>query len=146
MRIAHLRLERYGPFEALDLPLDPTPGRVNLIVAPNGYGKSVIRRAIGEFLFGIEARTPMTFRFGTEKMRILADVEQDGGVRRLVRRKGNGNTLALLDGPEILPGDAKRMLGDATETIFRELFGLDNDASGDQKGNQPAKTGSIRTA
>jgi uncharacterized protein YhaN len=125
MRLANVRLERYGPFEALDLPLDPTPGRVNLIVAPNGYGKSVIRRAIGEFLFGIEARTPMTFRFGTEKMRILADVVQDGSDRRLVRRKGNGNTLALLDGPEIPPDEGRRMFGGADETVFRELFGLD---------------------
>jgi uncharacterized protein YhaN len=125
MRLAHLTLERYGPFESLDLPLDPTPGRVNLIVAPNGFGKSVIRRAIGEFLFGIEARTPMTFRFGTEKIRILADVQQDGATRALVRRKGNGNTLALADGTEIQPDDAKRMRGDATETVFHELFGLD---------------------
>ena len=78
MRLAHFRLERYGPFEHLELPLDPTPGRVNLIVAPNGYGKSVIRQAIGEFLFGIEARTPMTFRFGSERMRLLADVVHDG--------------------------------------------------------------------
>ena len=125
MRLAHLRLERYGPFEDLDLPLDPTPGRINLIVAPNGYGKSVIRRAIGEFLFGIEARTPMTFRFGTEKMRIRADVVQDGSVRSLVRRKGNGNTLALLDGPEVSSEDAGRMRGGANETMFHELFGLD---------------------
>ena len=53
MRLARLTLERYGPFERLDLPLDPMPGRVNLIVAPNGFGKSVLRRAIGDMLFGI---------------------------------------------------------------------------------------------
>jgi uncharacterized protein YhaN len=125
MRLAHFRLERYGPFEQLDLSLDPAPGRVNLIVAPNGFGKSVIRHAIGEFLFGIEARTPMTFRFGTERMRLLADVVYDGGVRSLVRRKGNGITLAQADGTEVRPEDARRLLGGADETVFRELFGLD---------------------
>ena len=65
MRLGTLTLERYGPFETLHLPFDPAPGRLNLIVAPNGYGKSVIRTAISDLLFGIHARTPMDFRFGT---------------------------------------------------------------------------------
>ena len=125
MRLAHVRLERYGPFEQLDLPLDPTPGRVNLIVAPNGYGKSVIRHALGAFLFGIETRTPMTFRFGAERMRLLADIIHDGTTLSLVRRKGNGNTLATTDGADIAPAQQTRLLGGANETVFRELFGLD---------------------
>jgi uncharacterized protein YhaN len=125
MHFGNFRLERYGPFEQLDLPFDPAPGRVNLIVAPNGYGKSVIRRAIHEFLFGIEARTPMTFRFGTERMLLKAEVTQAGTTRSLVRRKGNGNTLALSDGTEIPPDETTRLLGGANEAMFRELFGLD---------------------
>lgn len=125
MRFQGFRLERYGPFEQLDLPLDPTPGRVNLIVAPNGFGKSVIRRSIGEFLFGIEARTPMTFRFGSERMRLLADVVQDGTTLSLVRRKGNGNTLAQANGPEVSAEAARRLFGGADEKLFHELFGLD---------------------
>ncbi len=125
MQLGHFRLERYGPFEHLDLRFDPAPHRVNLIVAPNGYGKSVIRRALGDFLFGIEARTAMTFRFGTERMRLLADVTQNGATRSLVRRKGNGNTLASSDGSEIPPDETRRLLGGADATIFQELFGLD---------------------
>jgi uncharacterized protein YhaN len=125
MRFETFRLERYGPFEQLDLPFDPTPGRVNLIVAPNGYGKSVIRRAIAEFLFGIEARTPMTFRFGTERMHLKADIAQNGTSQSLVRRKGNGNTLALADGTELPPDETRHLLGGANESVFQELFGLD---------------------
>ena len=124
MRLGRLILERYGPFEQLDLPLDPTPGRVNLIVAPNGYGKSVIRRAIGELLFGINGNQ-MGFRHGTDRMRILADVVEGDTVRSVVRRYGSGNTLAYVDGEDIPAQDARRMFGDVNETTFIELFGLD---------------------
>ncbi|HET6308243.1 MAG TPA: AAA family ATPase, partial [Rhodopila sp.] len=103
MRFGSFRLERYGPFEQLDLPFDPEPGRINLVVAPNGFGKSVIRRSILEFLFGIEARTPMSFRFGTERMRLLADIHQHGATQSLVRRKGNGNTWAYAHGGDVPP-------------------------------------------
>jgi uncharacterized protein YhaN len=125
MRLGTFQLERYGPFEQLDLPFDPMPNRINVIVAPNGYGKSVIRRSLGEFLFGIEARTPMTFRFGTERMHLRADVVLDGITRSLVRRKGNGNTLAFKDGGEVPVDETRRLLGGADATVFQELFGLD---------------------
>ena len=125
MRLAHVRLERYGPFEQLDLPLDPTPGRVNLIVAPNGYGKSVLRHGIGEFLFGIDSRTPMSFRFGTERMLLKAEIQHDGGTDSLVRRKGNGITLARVDGTLVQPDEERRLVGGANKAVFQELFGLD---------------------
>jgi uncharacterized protein YhaN len=125
MRFGTFRLERYGPFEQLDLPFDATPGRVNLIVAPNGYGKSVIRHAIRDFLFGIEVRTAMSFRFGTERVFLKTDIHQDGATRALVRRKGNGNTLAGPDGTELPPHEASRLFGGTTEKDFQELFGLD---------------------
>lgn len=125
MRLRTVTLERYGPFETLDLPFDATPGRLNLIVAPNGYGKSVIRTAIGDLLFGIPERTPMDFRFGTERMRLLAEVTSPAGSLSLVRRKGRGNTLALADGSAVAPETLRQLLGSADLALFRELFGLD---------------------
>ena len=126
MRLASLTLDHYGPFEQLKLELDPTPGRVNVIVAPNGYGKSVIRQAAGDLLFGIPERTPMDFRHGTERMRLLADVAGPGGTRSLVRRKGRGGTLTV-DGVAASPEFSRDLLGTATRDVFRELFGLDTE-------------------
>ncbi len=125
MRLASLTLERYGPFEHLTLPLDPAPGRVNLIVAPNGYGKSVMRQAIGDLLFGIPERSPMSFQHGTERMRLVAEVADGERTRCLVRRKGRGNTLADVDGEPVSVDEARRLLGGADEALFRQLFGLD---------------------
>lgn len=126
MRLAHLCLERYGPFERLDLPLDPRPACVNVVVAPNGFGKSVLRSAIGGLLFGIPNRTPMGFRHGTEGMRVVAEVVAvPDGPLRLVRRKGHGNTLSLADGTPVPPGECSRLTGGADRVVFDELFGLD---------------------
>ena len=126
MRLASLTLDHYGPFERLDLKLDATPGRINLVVADNGYGKSVIRQAVGDLLFGIPERTPMDFRHGTERMRLLADVTGVGGTRSLVRRKGRGGTL-LVDGAVASPEFLRELLGTATREVFGELFGLDTE-------------------
>ncbi len=126
MRLAHLCLERFGPFERLDLPLDPRPGCVNVVVAPNGFGKSVLRSAVGSLLFGIPNRTPMGFRHGTEGMRITADVVTvPDGPLRLVRRKGHGNTLSLADGTPVPSDECSRLIGGADRAVFDELFGLD---------------------
>ncbi len=126
MRLASLTLDHYGPFERLDLAFDPTPGRVNVVVAPNGYGKSVIRQAIGDLLFGIPERTPMSFRHGTEQMRVLAEITGPGGARSLVRRKGRGGTLTV-DGAAASPEFVREALGTATREVFTELFGLDTE-------------------
>ncbi len=125
MRLASLTLERYGPFDRLTVPLDAAPGRVNLLVAPNGWGKSVVRQAIGDFLFGIPERSAMSFLHGTERMRLAGEVAAGSQVRSLVRRKGRGNTLAEADGAPVPADEARRLFGGADETLFRQLFGLD---------------------
>jgi uncharacterized protein YhaN len=63
MRLRRLLIEQYGNFECLDLALAAEPGRINLIVAPNGAGKSVLRQAFHDLLFGYGPKTRMNFRY-----------------------------------------------------------------------------------
>ena len=49
MRLTSFTLENYGNFRRLELHLDPDPGRINLIVAPNGAGKTVVRTAFRDW-------------------------------------------------------------------------------------------------
>lgn len=126
MRLARFRIENYGPFEAKELEFDTRPGTVNLVIAPNGAGKSVLRQALRDLVFGIPAQSPMSFRFGYKGMRLLADVvDVDGTTISLGRRKGRGHTLIDEDGAEVPEAVLTRLSGGADDKLFQRLFCLD---------------------
>ena len=128
MRLVSLILDSYGPFLNQELTFDPTPGRINLLVAPNGAGKSVLRGAFSDLLFDIGHQSPMTFAYPAARLRLTARVRlEGGGTRVLMRRKGQGNTLS--DGAEpIAPEDLRGLLGGADQDLFEALFALDSHA------------------
>jgi uncharacterized protein YhaN len=80
LRLKTLKIERYGCFEDTTLNFTTEPGRINLVLAPNGAGKSVLRHAFHDLLFDIPLRSPMKFRFGNYKGMALraAAVASDG--------------------------------------------------------------------
>src|SRR5690242_12796469 len=119
MRIAEFTLERYGPFDELRLSLATEPGQITLLFAPNGFGKSVIRRALGDLLFDFPHHSPMAFRFAAPQMRLHARlIAEDGTARTVIRRKGRGNTLT--DGAEtpVPLEDLRRLIGKADRPLF----------------------------
>nr|WP_294506619.1 AAA family ATPase [uncultured Rhodopila sp.] len=128
MRLTALILNKYGCFDDERIAFDPRPGVLNLLVAPNGAGKSVLRTAFGDLLFGIHGQTPMAFRFGYPGMRITADIlQQDGSTLTIGRRKARGNTLTAADGSELDPAVAGALLGARDRLLLERLFALDTD-------------------
>lgn len=124
MRLGRLRLLRYGCFEAADLALDPV--RLNLVLAPNGAGKSVLRQAFADLLCGIPLRSSMDFRFGVAGMRLLAEaVLPDGRALAFGRRKGQGNTLIDADGAPLDRAVLDAATGPVDRALIERLFALD---------------------
>jgi uncharacterized protein YhaN len=79
MRLRRLLIEQYGCFEHADLHFATEPGRITLVVAPNGAGKSVLRQAFHDLLFDIPLQSPMQFRFGYPRMALRAEaIAADG--------------------------------------------------------------------
>lgn len=79
MRLKRFRLRNYGCFTDLDLQLAAEPGRITLITASNGAGKSVLRQAFHDLLFDIPMQSPMKFRHGYAGMTLHADAEAADG-------------------------------------------------------------------
>jgi len=147
MRLLSLTLENYGIFQAQRIAFDPTPGRINLLIAPNGAGKSILRNAFCDLLFGIHGQTPMGFRYGYGRMRLMAEaVGPDGTPLVFGRRKGQGNTLIDADGATLDPAELAVVLGHTDRTLVERLFALDTERLREGGKELLASNGSVADA
>ncbi len=131
MRIRELKLIRYGKFTDRTLALPHQDRDIHLIVGPNEAGKSTVRTAIGDWLFGIPARTPLAFLHPMPDLRLGGVLEQRPGADTLPpfafdRTKGNKNTLRTpID--TVLPDTALQpWLGSMQAAAFNRMYALDH--------------------
>ena len=72
MRLQSLELIRYGRFTDRSLNFPPSHCDFHLIVGPNEAGKSTLRRAVAELLFGMPLRSEMDFVHPLAELRLGA--------------------------------------------------------------------------
>lgn len=129
MRIERLTLERYGHFTDHEIEFGGDEACLHVVVGANEAGKTTALNALGDLLFGIDARSPYNFRHDYKNMRIGAVLHRSDGRRLSVhRRKGNRNTL-LDDHDRPLEETALApFLGGADRLVFDGLFGLTHES------------------
>lgn len=132
MRIRELKLIRYGKFTDRSLALPPNDQDIHLIVGPNEAGKSTVRTAIGDWLFGIPMRTPLAFLHPMPELRIGGVIERRGAGSAkgefLVfdRTKGNRNTLRTPEDTPLPDGVLQSWLGSLQAQAFNRMYALDH--------------------
>lgn len=154
MRIRELRLLRYGKFTDRLLALPHAPQDIHLVVGANEAGKSTMRRALSDWLFGFPMRsTGMDFLHPMQDLRLGGIIEDntasreehssgqnaatgstetgassDGQIRSLnfERRKGQKNTLRTPADEPLPDSTLREWLGSLQADEFRRMYALDH--------------------
>ncbi len=125
MRFRRLLLERYGHFTGAALDLPPA-ARLHVVLGANEAGKTTALAAIGDLLFGFEARSRFGFLHDQASLRVGAELEAGDGVPlAILRRKGRGQTLTSPDGAPVAEAQLAALMGGVGRGAFETMFGLD---------------------
>ncbi len=128
MRIARLDLIRYGKFSDRQVDFPPArPGApdFHVVVGANEAGKSTLRCALSDLLYGFPRSSPFAFAHKLSDLRLGAVLCHGEERLEFQRRKASTKTLRG-PGDELLKDDAlDGYLAGVPRDHFEKMFGLD---------------------
>ncbi|SAL55417.1 AAA domain protein [Caballeronia turbans] len=128
MRIGKLELIRYGKFTDHAVEFPAVELDFHFVVGPNEAGKSTIKNAISELLFGMPHSSPLAFVHPQSDLRLGASIETSGETFAFHRTKSRKSSLNAPNG-DALPADAlAAFLGAADKGFFEQMYCLNHEA------------------
>ncbi|GCD98208.1 YhaN family protein [Embleya hyalina] len=125
MRIDRLDLIAFGCFTDRHIELG-APG-VHVISGPNEAGKSTVRHALDQLLYGMDRQTSYDFVHAMRDLRLGALVrDEHGRVLDVVRHKRDRDPLTRADGSVLAEAELTRLLAGVGRDDFRQVFALDH--------------------
>ncbi|MEM8812737.1 MAG: AAA family ATPase [Pseudomonadota bacterium] len=131
MRLERFDLTRYGRFTDYSLVFGSAPAGgsdFHVIYGANEAGKTTIRDAFLDLLFGIERRTRYGFLHAHDLMAIGAGLDLGEGAVDLVRIKRARDDLLDGTGRALSPTLLDAALGGIDRAGYRTMFSLDDDS------------------
>ncbi|MBK7080420.1 MAG: AAA family ATPase [Betaproteobacteria bacterium] len=125
MRIARLDLSRFGPFTDRTLTLPKAEVDLHLIVGRNEAGKSSLRQAVVDLLYGIPVRTQYDFKHLISDLLLGGVLENGGESLEFQRFKRSKNPLVNVAGDFFSEQELGKLLGGTDREFFERNFGLD---------------------
>jgi uncharacterized protein YhaN len=125
MRISGLDLVRFGKFTDRRIELPRTQPDLHLIVGPNEAGKSTLRAALADLLFGIETRSSYNFLHQHKDMCLAATIEQNGATLTFRRLKRNRDSLRDPNDRPLPDDRLADFMGQVDRAFFERMFALD---------------------
>jgi len=130
MRFEQIDLIAYGNFTNKTLKFTDPSKTVHVIYGPNEAGKSTLKNAIEELLFGYHARTPFDFKHPYNMMALGATLVSAAGERvSFHRRKKKSGSDLFTATNESMPASALApYVGSLTRETYQEQFCLSRES------------------
>lgn len=126
MRLNRIDLIAYGKFHGQSVHFSPAQQDFHLVVGANEAGKSTMRRAIQELLFGMPKQSKMAFRHHISDLKIGGELlSKQGALLDFIRGRSTRSPLTSKDGTALPDTILQSFLGAVTEPLFAKLFCLD---------------------
>lgn len=126
MRFHRLDLIKYGKFSDCSIDFPANRQDFHLIVGPNEAGKSTLRSAIADLLFGMQHRSSMGFLHPLTELRLGAHVSNASGVLEFHRTRAQKQSLRSPRNDALADTALGPFLGTADRSFFEQMFGLDH--------------------
>ena len=126
MRISSLDLLRYGRFQDRNVAFGNGGLDLHVIVGANEAGKTTMRSAISDLMFGFGHSTTYGFRHGQSSLRVGATVQHNGSALAFQRRKGRAQTLRDADDAALPDNVLQDYVGGRDRDFFERMFSLDH--------------------
>jgi uncharacterized protein YhaN len=126
MRFQRLDLIKYGKFSGCSVDFPISRQDFHLIVGPNEAGKSTLRSAIVDLLFGMLHRSPMGFLHPLTELRLGAHISNKSAALEFHRAKAQKQSLRSPQDSALADTALSPFLGAADRNFFEQMFGLDH--------------------
>ena len=130
MRLIRFDLTRYGLFTDFSIDFgDWSEARpdFHIIYGANESGKSTLRSAFLDLLFGIEKQSIYDFKHPYPTMRVGAVLQIEGAAHDVIRVKKDKNDLLGADDQPISEAVLSAVLGSVDRDGYETVFSLDDD-------------------
>ena len=130
MRFERIDLDRYGCFtgHTITLGLATSNSDFHIVYGPNEAGKSTLRDACIDFLYGFPNRTEYDFIHAPDILQVGAAVSTASAHYEARRIKRKSNNFLSLDGNLNSDAGLKAVLGDVSRAGFEQMFSLNDDS------------------
>ena len=126
MRLHRLDLIKYGKFTDRSIEFPHSKHDFHLVVGPNEAGKSTLRSAVLDLLFGILPRSPLAFQHPLNELRLGASIGNQTHSLEFQRAKAQKQTLRTPADAVLADNTLMPFLGTADRNFFDQMFGLDH--------------------
>ena len=126
MRIDRLELIRYGKFTDREVALPRAEQDFHVVVGANEAGKSTLRAALSDLLYGFPKSPPHAFLHPMSELRLGAVLHQGGDTLHFHRTKGIKQTVRGPDDQPLPDGTLTPYLGASDRAFFEQMFGLNH--------------------